>query len=45
MRNRLGDNARLNHILVAIFEIETYLQNADFEMFLKYSMMRLACIK
>jgi hypothetical protein len=45
MRSRLGDSARLNHILDAISEIETYLQNADFEMFLKQSMMRFACSK
>lgn len=45
MRSRLGDSARLNHILDAISEIETYLQNADYEMFLKHSMMRLASIK
>jgi uncharacterized protein with HEPN domain len=35
MRNRVGDNARLNHILDAISEIETYLQNANYETFLK----------
>jgi len=31
MRGKLGDSARLNHILDAIVEIETYLVNADFE--------------
>ncbi|SEJ64908.1 Uncharacterized conserved protein, contains HEPN domain [Cyclobacterium xiamenense] len=45
MRNRIGDNARLNHILNAISEIEAYLQNANYETFLKHSMMRFACIK
>ena len=45
MRSRLGDRARLNHILDAISEIEAYLQNADYETFLKHSMMRFACIK
>jgi len=34
MRGKLGDSARLNHILDAIVEIETYLVNADFETFL-----------
>jgi uncharacterized protein with HEPN domain len=45
MRGKLGDKARLNHILDAIIEIETYLINADFEEFLSNSMMRYACIK
>lgn len=35
----------MNHILDAISEIEAYLQNADYETFLKHSMMRFACIK
>jgi len=33
MRNKLGDFARLNHILDAIKDIEDYLVNADFEIF------------
>lgn len=45
MRGRLGDSARLNHILDAIVEIETYLENADYITFLSNSMMRFACIK
>lgn len=45
MRSRLGDKARLNHILDAIIEIESYLNDVDFEIFLKNSMMRFACIK
>jgi len=45
MRGKLGDKARLNHILDAILEIETYLINADFEEFMSNSMMRFACIK
>ena len=45
MRGRLGDNARLNHILDAIVEIESYLTNAEYETFLNNSMMRFACIK
>ena len=34
MRGKLGDSARLNHILDAIVEIETSLVNAAFETFL-----------
>lgn len=45
MRSSLGDKARLNHILDAIMEIESYLNDVDFEIFLKNSMMRFACIK
>ena len=45
MRGRLGDHARLNHILDAIVEIESYLTNAEYETFLNNSMMRFACIK
>jgi uncharacterized protein with HEPN domain len=42
MRGKLGDIARLNHILDAIFEIETYLNNVDFEAFMNNSMIRFA---
>ena len=45
MRGRVGDSARLNHILDAIIEVENYLVNADFDAFLNNSMMRYACIK
>jgi len=45
MRGRVGDRARLSHILEAILEIESYLVHADFEEFLRNSMMRFACIK
>ncbi len=45
MRGRLGDNARLKHILDAIVEIESYLIDTDYEAFLNNSIMRLACIK
>ena len=45
MRGKLGDRARLNHILDSIVEIESYLFNVDFETFLDNSMMRFACIK
>ncbi|MCK5135949.1 MAG: DUF86 domain-containing protein [Bacteroidales bacterium] len=45
MRSRLGDKIRLQHILDAIQEIESYLGDVDFEKFLENSMMRYACIK
>lgn len=45
MRGRLGDYARLKHILDAILEIESYLAGTDYEAFLNNSMMRFACIK
>ena len=45
MRGNLGDKVRLNHILEAIHEIESYLNNIDFNTFLSNSMMRFACIK
>lgn len=45
MRGKLGDKARLQHILDAIIEIESYLQNSDFPDFLANSMMRFASIK
>ena len=45
MRGKLGDIARINHILDSINEIETYLVNTDFDSFSNNSMMRFACIK
>jgi uncharacterized protein with HEPN domain len=45
MRGKLGDKVRLNHILEAIIEIESYLNDADFDTFMENSMMRFACIK
>lgn len=45
MRGRLGDKARLNHILDAIGEIESYILDVDFNAFQRNSMMRFACIK
>lgn len=45
MRGRLGDKARLKHILDSIAEIETYLNHVEFSAFLDNSMMRFACIK
>ncbi len=45
MRGKFGDKVRLNHILDAIIEIESYLNDADFDTFMENSMMRFACIK
>jgi uncharacterized protein with HEPN domain len=45
MRGRFGDKARLQHVLEAILEVEGYLNETDFESFMKNSMMRFACIK
>jgi len=45
MRNKLGDKARLQHILDAVLEIETYLLSTSFLDFTANSMMRFACIK
>ena len=45
MRGNKGDKVRLQHILDAIIEIETYSFNTDFSGFIKNSMMRFACIK
>ena len=45
MRSKLGDKVRLQHILDAIQEIESYLVDVEFDTFLQNSMMRFACIK
>ncbi len=45
MRSNLGDRIRLQHILDAIQEIESYLVEADFNSFIENSMMKFACIK
>ena len=45
MRSSLGDKIRLQHILDAILEIESYLIDVDFNIFLENSMMKFACIK
>lgn len=45
MRNKSGDTIRLQHILDAILEIESYLVDTDFAGFIQNSMMRFACIK
>lgn len=45
MRSSLGDKIRLQHILDAIQEVESYIVDVDFEKFMENSMMRFACIK
>lgn len=45
MRGRLGDKVRLQHILDAISELESYLLERDFGDFIRNSMMRFACVK
>jgi uncharacterized protein with HEPN domain len=45
MRSNLGDKIRLQHILDAIQEIESYIIDIDFDKFMENSMMRYACIK
>ena len=45
MRGKLGDKNRLMHILDAIEEIESYISEVDFDVFMENSMMRFACIK
>ena len=45
MRGDLGDRARLQHILDAIFEIESYTRQVGFDDFVANSMMRFASIK
>jgi len=45
MRGDLGDRARLQHILDAIVEIESYTRQVGFDDFAENSMMRFASIK
>lgn len=45
MRSSIGDKIRLQHIIDAIDEIESYVVGADFNKFKDNSMMRFACIK
>jgi len=45
MKSDSGDKARLNHILDAISEIESYTKEATFEVFSQNSMMKFASIK
>lgn len=45
MRSKLGNEARLRHILDAITELEAYTREANFDEFQKNSMMKFASIK
>jgi len=45
MRGKLGDKVRLQHIYDAILEIESYLEDVEFNDLMDNSMMRFACIK
>jgi len=45
MQRRLGDRARLYHMLDAIYEIETYLSQVSYQEFQNNSMMRVATVK
>jgi len=45
MQDKLGDKARVLHIIDAIEEIEFYNKNANFEKFKKTSIIRFASIK
>lgn len=45
MRSKLGDKIRLQHILDAIIEIESYIGELEFTDFINNSMLRFACIK
>ena len=42
MRSELGNFIRLKHILAAIEEIESYLVDIEFSLFIENSMMRFA---
>jgi len=44
MKSRIGDNARLNHILDAIAEIQSYVKDLSFEEFESNSMVFNACL-
>ncbi len=45
MRDKIGDKARIIHILEAISEIEIYITGADYQSFINNSMMKFACVK
>lgn len=45
MKDKLGDQARVQHIYDAILEIELYTRDIEVDEFLNNSMMRFACIK
>ncbi len=45
MKSKLGDKARLLHILDSIKEIEAYINDSSFEDFQSNSMMQFASVK
>lgn len=45
MKGKDADRIRVQHILEAIYEIEKYVENRNFDDFLNDSMFRFACIK
>jgi uncharacterized protein with HEPN domain len=45
MKGKEADRIRIQHILDAIYEIEKYVENRNFDDFLNDSMFRFACIK
>lgn len=45
MKGKIGDKQRLLHILESIMEIERYVADANFDIFIQNSMMRFASIK
>lgn len=45
MRSNSGDKIRLQHIMDAINEIESYIAENEYSDFMDNSMMRFACIK
>ena len=45
MTDRLGDKIRLQHVLDAINEIETYTKGVDFAQFSSNSMLFSACVR
>ncbi len=45
MRGELSNIVRLRHILGAIYEVEIYISESNFEIFLNDSMMKFACMK
>ena len=44
MRDKIGDKARLQHILDAIAEIHSFTEDVDFEGFANSSIIKSACI-
>lgn len=45
MKGKDADRIRIQHILEAIYEIEKYVENRNFDDFLNDSMFCFACIK